>query len=411
MNEPSVFNQIDMTLPRMTVFQYHADLYEHRDAHNAYGYLMHRSTYEAMRKKYQKRPFVLTRSFYIGSHRYGAVWTGDNKSRFEHMELSVSMIINNSISGFSFIGADVGGFAEEGNYYLLERWYQFGIFYPFFRAHSHHDTYRREPWLYNTETKLNIKNSIMLRYKLLPYLYFVFFQYYKSGFPMIRPLWFKYHNKYSLDLYSNKQFFLGDSLLIRPVLTEQEHFENSLSTYLPEDDRWFSLYNYSEYKEKGEVSVKINNEGIAAFIKGGTIIPMKWRIRRSSKLMRYEPITLIVALNNEDTATGMVYFDDEESFDYDESNKFYIKKIMFQKNELFIANLHEEFKISNKIERILILGLNKKVSNVYYENFLDKKQNNLDYVGSTEILEIRRLQISFDNLWKIKLIYEDGQAN
>jgi alpha 1,3-glucosidase len=134
------------------------------------------------------------------------------------------------------------------------------------------------------------------------------------------------------------------------------------------------------------------------------------RIRRSSKLMRFEPITLVVALNNEDSASGIVYFDDEESYDYEESEKFYLKKLMFQKNELFIASLHEGFKISNKIERIIISGLDKKVKNIYYENFYggEKSKSKLEYVvKDNNIIEIKRLQISFDNIWKVKLEYID----
>jgi alpha 1,3-glucosidase len=408
MNEPSVFEQTDVTLPRMTTFNYNGNHYEHRDAHNAYGYLMHRTTHEALKKKYQKRPFVLTRSFYIGSHKFGAVWTGDVKSRFEDLELSIPMLLSNSIAGFSFVGADVGGFFGDVDHYLFTRWFQLGVFYPFFRGHSHEETYRREPWLYDAVTRDSVKNSIILRYKLLPYLYFTFFQYHKSGIPMLRPIWFKYHNKFTLDLYMNKQFFYGDALLIRPVLTENEHFTNSIATYLPEDDRWFDFTTYQEYTDKGEVNIKITNDNIGVFIKGGSILPMRFRMRRSTKLMRFEPLTLIVALNSEESASGMIYFDDEESFDYEDTSKYYLKKLMFQKDELFIANLHDEFKITNRIERILLLGLKKKVKNVYYESFLDGKKSDLEFeVKESNLLEIKRLQISMDNLWKIKLEFSD----
>jgi alpha 1,3-glucosidase len=226
MNEPSVFEQPELTLPKMTTFKYFNQTFEHRDAHNLYGYLMHRTTFEAMKKKYGKRPFVLTRSFYLGSHKFGAVWTGDTSAKFNDLQLSIPMTLSNSISGYSFVGADVGGFAGDGDHFLYYRWYLLGTFYPFFRAHSHIDTYRREPWLYDDETFNIIKSSIVMRYKLLPYLYSTFFQYHKSGLPVIRPLWFKYHNKFTLESYINKEFFFGDAILVRPVLNEQEHYSN-----------------------------------------------------------------------------------------------------------------------------------------------------------------------------------------
>jgi len=122
--------------------------------------------------------------------------------------------------------------------------------------------------------------------------------------------------------------------------------------------------------------------------------------------MKFEPITLIVALNNDESASGMVNFDDEESLDYDEENKYYLKKLMFQKNELFIANLHDDFKIANKIERIIILGIKRDITNIYYQNFYDEHIKNLIYeVKDNNIVYINKLNISFDDLWKIRLDY------
>jgi len=96
---------------------------------------MHKTSYEALKKKYSKRPFTLTRSFYIGSHKYSAAWTGDNKSRWEDLDLSIPMIINNSISGYSFIGADVGGFAHNPDSWLLTRWYQVKLYKLQYKLH------------------------------------------------------------------------------------------------------------------------------------------------------------------------------------------------------------------------------------------------------------------------------------
>lgn len=151
----------------------------------------------------------------------------------------------------------------------------------------------------------------------------------------------------------------------------------------------------------------IDANRIGIFIKGGGIIPIKNRLRRSSKLLRFEPITLLVALNNEESALGIVYFDDEESNDYEESNKIYLKKLHFQKNELFIAHIHDNFKISNKIERVIIMGLNKKILKAIYTNFSDTKEFLLEFKQEGEITYLNRVQISFDLIWKIKFIYED----
>ncbi len=152
---------------------------------------------------------------------------------------------------------------------------------------------------------------------------------------------------------------------------------------------------------------RIDSEKIGLFIKGGGIIPIKLRLRRSSKLLRFEPITLLVALNNEDSAQGLVYFDDEESNDYEESNKIYMKKIHFQKTDLFIAHIHDDFKISNKIERIIILGVKKKINKVIYSTFSETKEDIIEFKQEGETTYLNRVDISLDYLWKVKLFYED----
>lgn len=130
-------------------------------------------------------------------------------------------------------------------------------------------------------------------------------------------------------------------------------------------------------------------------------------MRRSSKLLRFEPITLLVALNNEDCAQGLVYFDDEESNDYEESNKIYMKKIHFQKTELFLAHIHDDFKISNKIERIVILGIKRRIHKILYSTFSENKEDEIEFKPEGETIFLNRIQISMDYLWKIKLVYED----
>ena len=96
MNEPSVFKISRNTLPKNTIIKYNSQNYEHREVHNLYGYFMHKASYEAVLEKYnnQIRPFILTRSFYIGSHKYAAMWTGDTKSNFDALKNTISMMIS-----------------------------------------------------------------------------------------------------------------------------------------------------------------------------------------------------------------------------------------------------------------------------------------------------------------------------
>jgi alpha 1,3-glucosidase len=190
MNEPSVFNGPEVTMYKDNLHGVDEKV-EHRDVHNLYGMYVHRATSEGLIKRDNARPFVLTRSFFAGSQRYGAMWTGDNMAKWDHLRASMPMLMSLAVSGFQFVGADAGGFFGNPDTELLVRWYQAAAFQPFFRvsprlergcvplspslsshtralalhlslshtpplpfrqAHAHIDTARREPWLFGDAT-------------------------------------------------------------------------------------------------------------------------------------------------------------------------------------------------------------------------------------------------------------------
>ena len=176
MNEPSVFSGPEMTVPRdllvsisISNYTFHLRLFnlqhfgnvENREIHNIYGLLMTTSTFNGLVKhRPNLRPFILTRSFYAGSQRTAAVWTGDNMSKWEHLKISIAMLLSHSVTGITFIGADIAGFffnpeSEE----LVIRWYQASVFHPFMRAHAHIETKRREPWLFSEFARNTIRDG------------------------------------------------------------------------------------------------------------------------------------------------------------------------------------------------------------------------------------------------------------
>lgn len=403
MNEPCVFDISRFTIPKIAQITYCKNKYLHRDAHNVYGLLMHKTTYEAMEEKYKKRSFLLTRSFYLGSHKYGAMWTGDPKSSYDDLEISVPMLLSLSISGYSFIGADVGGFANNNTPDLYSRWYLLGTFYPLFRGHSHSETYRREPWVFNQDIFKTIKSSIITRYRILPYIYTEFYQHYKTGMPIIRPIWFNYQNKLTLDRYANVEYFFGSSLLIRPVLTPIENSSNEIQTYLPNEERWYDFYSYKEIFEKGEIVYKITIKTIGVFIKGGRIIPTKERLRRSSKMMRNDPITLIVALDNNDYASGDMYFDDEYSHDY-LLGKYSVSTVTYNNGHLAVSNnTSNSYNTTNTIEKIVIVGIHDIGSLSSIIIFKDNIKRKIEYKTTSNYIELIRLKLETNSNWDISL--------
>ena len=364
MNEPSVFKTSRNTLPKNTIIKYNSNNYEHREVHNLYGYLMHKASYEALLEKYNNkiRPFILTRSFYIGSHKYSAMWTGDTKSTFESLKNTISMMIALSISGYSFTGCDIGGFAEEGSINLYKRWYQNGVFYPFFRGHSHESVLRREIWLFSENDFLTIKNAIITRYNLIPYIYTQFYINYNTGMPIMKPLWFSDKSELALTEFADIEYYFGKGILVRPVLNENEDRNNKINIFLPENERWYDFYDYSEIdksKKNKKIEYEINNEKIGAFIKGGEIIPKKMRLRRSIQKMKNDPLTIIITLDLENKAKGIIYFDDEESLEY-QKGKYSILKIYYQKYEIDFEWISYNYFLINNIEKIIILGENNE---------------------------------------------------
>jgi alpha 1,3-glucosidase len=185
MNEPSVFDGPEISMPRDNI---HDGGWEHRDVHNINGMTFQRATYDALveRESPKKRPFVLSRSFFPGSQRYGAIWTGDNMGTWEHMAGQTAMLLSLNVCGMTFSGADVGGFFGNPSVEMLIRWYQAGAFMPFFRAHAHIDTKRREPFLFDEPYKGIMRDIIQLRYQMLSVWYTAFYEASVSGIPTMR---------------------------------------------------------------------------------------------------------------------------------------------------------------------------------------------------------------------------------
>jgi len=326
MNEPSVFNGPEVTMLKDNL--HHGD-WEHRDVHNLYGQMQLMATYDGLTRRAggNLRPFILTRAHFSGSQRYAAVWTGDNTAEWGHLEASIKMCLSLSVAGISFCGADVGGFFGNPEPELFERWYQTAAFQPFFRSHAHLDTKRREPWLFSESTKLIIRDAIRKRYSYLPLWYTMFYEHERSGLPIMRPMLAQYpadKNVFTLD----NQFMLADKLMVRPVMQKGA---NKVDVYFPskngdkQADIWYDIDDFRKIERVGVESVSVNSYKVPVYQRGGTIVPKKERIRRSSILMHDDPYTLVVALDGNKHAKGTLYIDDEKSFEYRQGKYLYLE--------------------------------------------------------------------------------------
>lgn len=320
MNEPSVFNGPETTAPKDAL---HYDGWEHRSIHNLFGLTFHEATFNSLEKRLaetdRQRPFILTRSYFAGSQRTAAMWTGDNMAKWEYLEISLPMVLTSNIVNMPFAGADVGGFFGNPSKELLVRWYQTGIWYPFFRAHAHIDSRRREPWVPGEPYTSIIRDAVRIRYSLLPLIYTAFYEASLNGTPIMKPMFYENPENEMVYAISN-QFYVGNSgLLVKPITKEGA---TSIDIYVPDNEIYYDFTNleYSNNKYQLEVSANIQKDvslnDIPILLKGGSIISKKDRYRRSSRLMYNDPYTIIIAPNSKNRADGILYVDDGESYNY-----------------------------------------------------------------------------------------------
>lgn len=408
MNEPSVFDGPEMTMPKDNIHKTETGPYEHRVVHNMYGLMHVMSTFNGLvRRGHGKlRPFILTRSHFSGSQRYAAIWTGDNTAEWGHLQVSLKMCLTQAVSGFSFCGADVGGFLNEPTNELVERWHQTGAFFPFFRAHSHIDTKRREPWLYPEPTKLIIRDAIRRRYTYLPLWYVLFYEHEIDGYPVMRPLLTNYPNDPGAFAIDN-QFLLGDKLLVHPVTQEGA---TKVDVYFPrnnstgEGDLWYDVDDYTMLDSAGYVSIPVDSYKIPVYQRGGTIIPKREHVRSASTLMKDDPITLITCLDRFKRAHGTLYEDDHETYEYREGKYIYLY-IDFESGVLSSKKIDSQanFKTSVSIEQIIIAGLDEVPRSATLSTA--SKLVDIAVIKQGSTYSIRELSINIGETWEITLNY------
>ncbi|CAG5866817.1 unnamed protein product, partial [Menidia menidia] len=322
MNEPSVFDGPEQTMPKDAV---HHGGWEHRDLHNVYGFYQHMATVEGLitRSGGSERPFVLSRSFFAGSQRLGAVWTGDNVASWEYLKISIPMVLSLSLAGIAFCGADVGGFVQDPEPELLVRWYQAAALQPFFRGHSAKETKRREPWLFGEEVTAAIRSVIQQRYCLLPYWYTLFHQANSSGLPPIRPLWVEFPREQSTFAVDN-QYMIGGALLACPVT---ESGAQQVRILLPGSrEIWYDIHSAEAYKGGSTITLPVTLETVPVFQRGGSVVCRS--AGRGTCTADYQrlPLAVTVALNREGRADGELYLDDGHSFRYRDAKSFCLRR-------------------------------------------------------------------------------------
>ncbi|KAG0462012.1 hypothetical protein HPP92_020488 [Vanilla planifolia] len=308
MNEPAIFklvNEINhkladgyKTMPESNIHREMLNLVVDNHTphyHNVYGMLMARSTYEGMKMANEgKRPFVLTRAGFIGSQRYAATWTGDNLSNWEHLHMSVPMIIQLGLSGQPLSGPDIGGFAGNATPRLFGRWMGVGAMFPFCRGHSEAGTIDQEPWSFGKECEEICRLAILRRYRLIPHIYTLFYKAHANGTPIISPTFFADPKDQKLRKVENS-FLLG-SLFGLCKSTIPERGSHELSFTLPAGT-WMR-FDFDDSHPDLPI----------LFLQGGSILPVGPTLQHLGQATRTDELSLFIALDKMHIARGLDYY-------------------------------------------------------------------------------------------------------
>lgn len=299
MNDPSVFEGVGGTMDEDAVHlvgESHYTYESHLRHHNTYGMHMVRASREGSLLAHpDKRPFVLSRSNFLGGQRFGATWTGDNMSCWAHLLQSIPMTLNLGLSGQPFNGPDMGGFGADCDPELLAHWTATGIYFPFARNHAAKGTVNQEPWVFGPKVLDVCRTAVNRRYRLLPYIYTLFREASVNGMPVMRPLFMADEHDASLRS-EDRVYMLGQDLMIIPRWCKDP--------VLPQGD-----WDIIRFEEQDDL--------YQAFVaqRPGSIVPLA-NLVQSTEDYRTDSLTLLVNPDAEGKAVGQLYEDAGDGFGY-----------------------------------------------------------------------------------------------
>ncbi|HEY4000594.1 MAG TPA: TIM-barrel domain-containing protein, partial [Candidatus Xenobia bacterium] len=238
MNEPADFTDKPDEAWKNVVWDDQGQHSPYARMRNLFALLEARATFEGLQRLHpRQRPFIITRSGFAGIQRYATMWTGDNRSTWDNLGITLPEFLSLGMSGETFIGCDIGGFSGRCNGELLTRWYQLGFLTPLCRNHQCIDAYDHEPWRFGQPYEDIIRKFLQLRYRLMPYLYTVMEEAHRTGVPWLRPLVLEFpRDPNTADL--DDELMVGDSLLLAPV---SEPGATRRDVYLP-PGLWYDFW-------------------------------------------------------------------------------------------------------------------------------------------------------------------------
>ena len=288
----------------------------HDQVHNLYGGSMTRAAGEAFADlRPGQRTLLYSRSSFIGSHRYGGIWLGDNNSSWAQLLANIQMMPSVQMCGFLYSGADLCGFSCDTTPDLALRWLEFGLLTPLMRNHSAVGTRMQEYYRF-PEVLPAVRNMIRLRYALLPYLYSEFMKAALENTSYFRPLAFDYPDDPDAREVED-QLLLGEGLMAAPVYVQNAHGRH---VYLPEPMKLLRLRAVDDYDEEilpaGHHYIRCALDEMLLFIRPGHIIPVAQPANNTAELDD-SSLTLWSFLPDGESAEYRMYRDDGVTTEYE----------------------------------------------------------------------------------------------
>lgn len=409
------------------------ELGSHLELHNLYAFYQSKAHYEALKiLNLNKRPFVLSRSQFVGQGKYSGTWLGDMASTFEHMQWSLLGMIESNWFGQPLVGADICGFFGSTDDELCARWFSLGAFYPFARNHNHGSARDQDPGSLGESVQLAARLAMVRRYSLLPYLYSLLYDNHLKSLPVVRSVLFEFFDQFMVDTQLSNlpqiddQFMWGSAIMFAPVLKPGE---DSRSIYFP-PGKWYDISIglpgtnieeglYDGLKSNWPLNVELTTEerarermkglrhsfncepsdgcwlgdvftpigAINIYLRGGQIIPTLRQVDHEDSVgmnWRKAAFFLEAALDKDQSAFGSLFWDSGES----EVGKGANHQAIFwvQDNRLVMSAIEDGYEEPLKFEGFVIYGLRLPTSQIPQDRVYKDAKLVYEYKADTESL-------------------------
>jgi lysosomal alpha-glucosidase len=363
----------------------------HYNVHSLYGFSEANKTMRALETVLGKRSLVISRSTFPGSGVFGGHWLGDNESKYRHMQNSITGILDFSLFGIPLVGADICGFSGSTTEELCTRWMQLGAFYPFSRNHNSIGEPAQDPAVFSNDSVTSSRDVLLLRYRMLPFLYTLFHFAHVNGSTVARPLFFEFpKDQVTWDV--DQQFMWGSAVLVTPVLIEGA---TSVEGYFPTGARWFDLRKGSEMTSSGHVTLSAPLDTIPVHVRGGSIIALQ-EPNTTTTESRKNPFALLVALDNNQSGEGWLYWDDGETLATFETGTYSLLHFSVSDGNLSSSVKRSGYtELDNAMLHLFtIYGLPSQPVSVVLNN-TPVPESDVEWNGDTKVLNVR---VSLTNL-------------